>query len=36
MVESSLRRKTSTVVAGGEHGDDTCEIVVREDQKLQR
>jgi hypothetical protein len=35
-VESSLRRKTGTVVAEREHGDGTCETIVREEQKLQR
>jgi len=31
---SSLRKSTSNVIAGGEHGDGTCEIVVNEDPKL--
>jgi hypothetical protein len=31
-----MKRKTSIVVVEGEQGDGTCEIVVREDQKLQR
>jgi hypothetical protein len=34
MVESSLRKSISNVIAGGEHGDGTCEIVVNEDPKL--
>ncbi len=36
MVESNMKTKTSIVVVEGEHGDGTYEIVVREDQKLQR
>ncbi len=31
-----MKRKTNIVVVEGEQGDGTCEIVVREDQKLQR